>query len=222
VNRTSSVTRASRLKDLTLYLWATPNSRRVTIILEELGLEYLTVPVDIRAGQQFGPEILALNPFGKIPVLTWHERGGKRVLYESGAILLALAERSGLLLPKPRVARESTLAWLMIALTALAPASGQAHHWHSLSKSANPGALLYAQAAVRRVYALLEQRLATQHFLSEAYSIADIAAFPWIERHSWTGISLGSYPHLLAWLERIAARPAVRRAMIQPAGISMD
>lgn len=205
----------------TAYLWATPNSRRLTILLEELELPYEVVPVNIRAGEQWRPEILALNPFGKLPILTWQEGGEQRVLFESGALLLTLAERSGRLLPCSGAARESTLAWLMVALTGLAPASGQAHHWLALAPERLPTAINNAQSAVRRVCEMLNQRLAGRDYLADQYSIADIAAFPWVERHSWTGVELNDYPQLLEWLQRLAQRSAVRRGMAQPLGITM-
>ena len=215
-------TDASSPEAITAYLWATPNSRRAAIMLEELALPYTVVPVNIRAGAQHRPEIRALNPFGKLPILTWREGGELRVLFESGAILLTLAERSGQLLAADGVARATTLSWLMVALTGLAPASGQAHHWTALAAERVPTAIAHAQAAVQRVYALLDARLEHQSWLAGDYSIADIAAFPWVERHCWTGLPIADYPHLHAWLLRVGARPAVQRGMAQPLGVTLD
>lgn len=213
---------APAAEGITAYLWATPNSRRAAILLEELALPYTVVPVNIRAGEQHRPEIQALNPFGKLPILTWREGSEVRVLFESGAILLTLAERSGQLLAADGLARTTALSWLMVALTGLAPASGQAHHWTTLAVERLPAAVAHAQSAVRRVYALLDARLQQQAWLAGDYSIADIAAFPWVERHAWTGLAIADYPNLHAWLLRAAARPAVQRGMAQPHGVTLD
>jgi len=201
---------------LHFYGWATPNSQRVSIMLEECGLDYAVTPVNIRARQQFAPEILALNPYGKIPILV--EDG--QVLFESGAILLHLAERHGVLLGEDR---PTMLAWLMVALTSLGPMTGQAHHWTELAPEKPPAAAAHTKGLVARVYALLESRLADVPYLAGAVpSIADIAAYPWVARTHWAERELGETPALADWFARIGARPAVQRGMQVPQGARLE
>ncbi len=193
-----------------LYGWATPNTHRVSILLEELGLDYAVTGVNIRAGAQFAPEVVALNPFGKVPILV----EPPLVLFESGAILLHLAQAHGRFLGGPEM-----LPWLMVALTGLGPAMGQAHHWTELAPDKPAPARDHALAAVDRVFALLEARLAAVPYLAGAdYSIADIAAFPWIARAHWAARGLAQTPHIAAWHERLAQRPAVVRGIAVPVG----
>lgn len=203
-----------------LYGWVTPNTHRVSILLEELGLDYGVTGVNIRARQQFAPEILALNPFGKIPILV-EQRAGQTplVLFESGAILLHLADHQGRFLPASGEARAQTLAWLMVVLTGLGPAMGQAHHWQDLAPEKPEAARTHAAAQVDRVWRLLDDRLASEPYLAGAeYSIADIAAFPWIARHGWAGRDLAATPHIGRWHGELAQRPAVQRGVAVPAG----
>jgi GST-like protein len=198
------------------YGWATPNSQRVSIMLEECGLDYAVTGVNIRARQQFAPEILALNPYGKIPILV--EDG--RVLFESGAILLHLAERYGILLGEDRA---TMLSWLMVALTSLGPFTGQAHHWTELAPERPEAARAHSVGLVDRVYRLLDARLAqVPHLAGEACSIADIAAYPWVARHGWAARDLDATPHLAGWFARMGERPGVRRGMAVPAGASLE
>ncbi len=203
-----------------LYGWATPNTHRASILLEELGLDYSVTGVNIRARQQFAPEILALNPFGKVPILVEQHAGQPPlVLFESGAILLHLAEAHGRFLPASGEGRAQTLAWLMVALTGLGPAMGQAHHWLGLAPEKPEAARAYAAAQVERVFRLLEHRLAGVPYLAGgAYSIADIAAFPWITRHGWAERDLNSTPHIARWHATLSARPGVQRGIAVPAG----
>jgi GSH-dependent disulfide-bond oxidoreductase len=199
----------------TFYGWATPNSQRVSILLEELGLPYEAHGVNIRRGEQFAPEILALNPYGKVPILV--EEGA--VLFESGAILLHLAEREARFWPAAPAARAQALPWLMLVLTGLGPSTGQAHHWTELAPEKPEPARAHSVALVARIYAVLERRLAeVPHLAGADYTIADIAAFPWIARHGWAEQDLAAHPALAAWFARIGARPAVRRGMQVPAG----
>ena len=214
-------TQLDTMADITLYAWATPNSRRVTIMLEELGLRYRIHPVNIRAGDQFRPPMTTLNPFGKIPVLCWSDDAGAHVLAESGAILVALAEYHSALLPLEYSARHNVMQWLMVALTALAPATGQAHHWRSLASERSDAAIKHAVSAVRRVYALLDSRLGEQAYLAGAYSIADIAAYPWVDRSEWAGLVLHEYPSVKRWFDQLSERDAVGRGMAQPQGAAL-
>jgi GST-like protein len=209
---------------LHFYGWATPNSQRVSIMLEECGLSYAVTGVNIRARQQFAPEILALNPYGKVPILVEQRQGQPPlVLFESGAILLHLAERHGVLLPREGDARAAVLSWLMVALTSLGPFTGQAHHWTELAPEKPEAARAHAVALVERVYRLLEARLAVvPHLAGAACSIADIAAYPWIARHGWAEMRLEETPHLAAWFARMGARPAVQRGMRVPEGARLE
>jgi GST-like protein len=203
-----------------LYGWATPNTHRVSILLEELRLLYDVTSVNIRAREQFAPHILALNPFGKVPILI-EERAGAAplVLFESGAILLHLAETHGRFLPTGVSERATTLTWLMVALTGLGPAMGQAHHWTDLAPEKPEPAKHYALALVKRAWSLLDHRLAEAPYLAGAeYSIADIAAFPWITRPGWAARRLEDTPNIARWHDRIAARPAVQRGIAVPRG----
>jgi GST-like protein len=204
---------------LTFYGWATPNSQRVSILLEELGLDYAVRGVNIRAGEQRAPEILALNPYGKVPILVERRDGvAPLVLFESGAILLHLAETHGRLLPAGE-ARAATLAWLMVALTSLGPMTGQAHHWTELAPDKPAAASAHHVGLVTRVYRLLEARLAAVPYLAGAeYTLADIAAYPWVARHGWAAQSLADYPAVAGWFARLGERPAVARGMAVPAG----
>jgi len=203
------------------YAWATPNSQRVSILMEELGLPYEVRPVNIRAREQFAPEVVALNPYGKIPILV---EEGRPPLFESGAILLHLAETHGRFLPPAGdPARAETLAWLMVALTSVGPFTGQAHHWTGLAPEKPEAARRHTVGLVERVYRLLDTRLGATRFLAgDDYSIADIAAFPWVAKKHWAEMTLDDRPHLARWFADIAARPAVIRGMDVPAGVTLD
>ena len=216
------MTDASR--SLEFYGWATPNSQRVSIMLEELGLTYDSHGVNIRARAQFTPEILALNPYGKIPILVGHRAAAPPlVLFESGAILLHLAEAHGRFLPAGGDARAATLSWLMVALTSLGPFTGQAHHWTELAAEQPGVAQSHTVALVTRVYRLLDARLAQVPYLAgAAYSVADIAAYPWIAKHGWAWQDLADYPALAAWFAAVGARPGVRAGMLVPPGARLE
>jgi GST-like protein len=205
----------------TFYGWATPNSNRVTVMLEECGLDYAVRGVNIRKREQFAPDILALNPYGKVPILVEDAQDGSAplVLFESGAILLHLAQTQGVLLPAEPRARAEVMAWLMVALTSLGPFTGQAHHWTDLAAEKPPAARAHALALVDRVYRLLEERLAAVPYLGgEAYSIADVAAYPWVARASWAARTLDETTRIARWFATVGARPAVQRGMAQPQG----
>lgn len=204
-----------------LYAWATPNSQRVSIMLEELGLPYEVRKVNIRAREQFAPEVVALNPYGKIPILV---EEGRPPLFESGAILLHLAETHGRFLPSAGdPARAETLAWMMVALTSVGPFTGQAHHWTGLAPEKPEAARRHTVGLVERVYRLLDSRLGATRFLAgDEYSIADIAAFPWVAKKHWAEMTLDDRPHLARWFADIATRPAVMRGMNVPAGVTLD
>ena len=205
----------------TFYGWATPNSNRVTVMLEECGLDYAVRGVNIRKREQLAPEILALNPYGKVPILVEDAGDGSAplVLFESGAILLHLAETQGVLLPHEPRARAEVMAWLMVALTSLGPYTGQAHHWTELAPEKPDAARAYSVALVDRVYRLLDGRLSQASFLGgDAYSVADVAAFPWVARAGWAERRIEDTPNLARWFAEVGARPAVQRGMAKPEG----
>lgn len=204
-----------------LYMWATPNSRRTSILFEELGLNFKVTPVNIRAKEQFAPDIVALNPFGKVPIVVWQENGEKRQLFESGAILIDFAEARGQFFSVERKARGEILSWLMIALTGLGPHSASAHYWSDLAIEKSTQALQYHVDFTARVYRLLDERLAEHPYLAGDYSIADIATFPWISVSEWTTLNIEDYPNLANWYRRVGSRPAVKRGMNLPTGISL-
>ena len=192
-----------------LYTWATPNGRKISIALEELALPYRVHKIDITKGDQHSPEFTAISPNQKIPAIVDRETGIN--LMESGAILLYLAEKTGKLMPRDGEDRWSTVQWLMWQKAGFGPMLGQAHHFITF----NPGKSEYAEARygneARRLYAVLDRQLAIHAFIAcDAYTIADIAIWPWVARHSFQGIELAEFPNVQAWYMRIAGRPAVR------------
>jgi GSH-dependent disulfide-bond oxidoreductase len=204
---------------ITLYTWATPNGRKVSIALEELGLPYAVRPVDIGRGEQFAADFLALNPNHRIPVITDDEGpdGQPLTLIESGAILIYLAEKCGRLLPTDPRQRYEALQWLMFQMGGIGPMLGQAHHFLRYAPQPVPYAIQRYSDEAARLYGVLNTRLSERDYLAGAdYSIADIATYPWIARHDWQGIDLARYPAVAAWFQRVGSRPAVRRGMEVP------
>ena len=194
-----------------LYTWATPNGRKISIALEELGLDYAAHPVHIGRDEQFAPEFLAISPNNKIPAIVDRDNG--RSLMESGAILLYLADKTGRL---GGADRWTTLEWLMLQMGGVGPMLGQAHHFlhFNAGKSAYAEQRYAAEAA--RLYGVLDRRLAARDYLADQYSIADIATWPWIARWPWHRIDWAAYPHLQRWYKAVAERPAVRRGWDVP------
>ena len=194
-----------------LYTWSTPNGRKVSIALEEFGLEYRAHPVNILQGEQFAPAFLKISPNNKIPAIVDASTG--RAMMESGAILLYLAQTHGRFLGDDEW---ETLEWLMLQMGGVGPMLGQAHHFLRF----NPGKAPYAEerygAEAKRLYRVLDARLADQECLSGAYSIADMATWPWIARYEWQGIDWKDYPNLKRWYLAIADRPAVQRGYDVP------
>ena len=197
-----------------LYTWTTPNGRKVSIMLEELGLEYTVRPIDITEGQQHDPGFLRISPNAKIPAIVDHATG--LTLIESGAILLYLAEKTGSLLPSDAHARWRTIEWLMWQMGGPGPILGQVHHFVKFKK----GKSAYAEDRFlnegRRLYSVLDHRLAEQEYLASEYSIADIATWPWISRFEWQTISLDEFPNVKRWYLQIVERPAVQRGYHVP------
>lgn len=211
------------ITELEAWLWATPNSRRVSLLLEELGLSYQVHPVNIRKQEQFAPDILALNPYGKLPILRWREGGRQQVMSESGAILLCFAEQSGQFLPPAGEARAQVLQWFMFAMTSLGPMTGQAHHWTALAPEKPQAAQQHSLALARRAYGVLHGHLAQgEGFLAGEFSLADIAAYPWVAVHDWAQIDLADYPAIAAWMARVEARRATARGMAVPHGARLE
>jgi len=204
---------------ITLYTWGTPNGRKISIALEELGLDYDVRPIDITRDAQFTPEFLALNPNHKIPVIT-DDQGpdGKPVtLAESGAILIYLAEKTSQLLPQDARERYEALQWLMFQMGGVGPMLGQAHHFLRFAPDVIPYAIDRYSKEAQRIYGVLDTRLRGRDWLAgSAYSIADIASYPWIARHEWQGVDLARFPNVARWFNAISDRPAVQRGMEIP------
>ena len=201
-----------------LYTWATPNGRKISIMLEEVALPYEVIKIDITNDDQFSPEFLAINPNGKIPAIVDHEGFGGRAMpvFESGAILIYLAEKTGKLLPSEPVTRLTAIEWLMFQMSALGPMLGQAHHFRRFAPERLPYAIERFEAEAARLYTVLDRRLGAVEYLAGDYSIADIASYPWITRHEWQGIALDDFPNVRRWFTSIASRPAVQRGMQVP------
>ena len=194
-----------------LYTWSTPNGRKVSIMLEETGLPYRATAIDIGKGEQFAPDFLAISPNNKIPAIVDRDTGLS--LMESGAILMYLAEKAGMLLPAQPPARWKTLEWLMLQMGGVGPMLGQAHHFNHFNKDKSDYARERYVNEAARLYGVLDGRLADREYLADEYSIADIATWPWISRYEWQGISLDEFPNVKRWFETIYARPAVKRGM---------
>jgi GSH-dependent disulfide-bond oxidoreductase len=198
------------------YVLTSPNVQKVFIMLEELELPYRIIPVDVWKGDHFKPEFAALNPNKKIPVIVDHEGpGGKPyTVFESGAILMYLADKTKRFLPTDMAKRYDVIQWLMIQLTGVGPTFGQFVHFSRFAPAGNDYSLSRHRTEMRRLYDLLEMRLGESPYLGGAdYSIADIATFPWTRNHDAQGVKWADHPNLGRWFEAIAARPAVKRAL---------
>jgi GST-like protein len=201
-----------------LYTWSTPNGRKVSIMLEELGEPYNVHPLNIGKGEQFTPEFVAINPNSKIPAIVDAEGpDGKPIaIMESGAILIYLAEKSGKLLPSSGRARSTVLQWLMFQMGGVGPMFGQVHHFLRAAKEPVPYAIERYTTETRRLYGVLNERLKEHEYLADQYSIADIATYPWTARYEWHKTRLEDFPHVKRWFDAISARPAVQRGMKIP------
>ncbi|HKY94595.1 MAG TPA: glutathione S-transferase N-terminal domain-containing protein [Kiloniellales bacterium] len=199
-----------------VYSWATPNGHKVHIALEELGLKYKAHPVDIGKGDQFTPEFLKISPNNRIPAILDHDGpGGKPLsLFESGAILVYLAEKTGKLLPKEPHARYTTLQWLFWQMGGIGPMLGQAHHFRNYAQEKIPYAIERYTNEANRLYRIANKRLGESRYLGgEEYSIADIACWPWMRYPDRQGIELDELKNFKRWFDEIAARPAVQRGV---------
>lgn len=203
-----------------LYTWMTPNGKKASIMLEELGLDYTVHPIDIMAGDQFKPEFLAINPNNKIPAIVDHDGpGGEPItVFESGAILIYLAEKTGSdLLPAAGPARYAALQWLMWQMGGLGPMFGQVHHFVKFAKEDVPYAKKRFTDEMLRLYGVMDKQLAGQPYLAgDAYTVADIATYPWVSRHPWHPMELSDYPNVQRWYDMVGLREAVQAGMNVP------
>jgi GST-like protein len=206
-----------------LYYWPTPNGHKVTMFLEEVGMPYNIIPVNIAKGEQFTPHFLALSPNNRMPAIVDHtpiERGAPISVFESGAILLYLAEKSEQFLPADLRGRVEVLQWLFWQMAGLGPMLGQNHHFTRYAPEKIPYAIDRYVRETNRLYGVLNGRLAGREFIAGAYSIADMAAYPWIVPHEAQGQNLDDFPQVKRWFEAIKSRPATIRAYERGVAVS--
>ena len=206
-----------------LYYWPTPNGHKITMFLEETSIPYTIKPVNIGTGEQFQPEFLAISPNNRMPAIVDHtplERGAPISVFESGAILLYLAEKTERFIPSESRGRVEVLQWLFWQVGGLGPMLGQNHHFSRYAPEKLPYAIERYVNETNRLYGVLNRRLADREFIAGAYSIADIAAYPWIVPYEAQGQKLEDFPHLKRWFEQIRSRPATLRAYERGAAIS--
>jgi GST-like protein len=201
-----------------LYTWGTPNGRKISIMLEECALPYRVHPVDIGKGEQALPGFVAINPNRKIPAIVDPDGpGGKPfTLFESGAILLYLAKKTGRFFPRDERRQFEALQWLMFQMGGIGPMFGQAHHFLRAAPEPVPYATARYTNESRRLYGVLEGHLRDHDHLADEYSVADIATFPWVARHEWHKVDLADFPSVKRWFDAIASRAAVTRGMKVP------
>jgi len=198
-----------------LYTSATPNGWKASITLEELGVPYTVHPIGLMKGEQKQPGFLAINPNGRIPAIVDREEGDFAV-FESGALMIYLAEKYGRLLPTDRKGRSAVIQWLMFQMGGVGPMQGQANVFFRYAPEKIPYAIERYQTETKRLYKVLDARLADHEYLAGDYSIADIANWSWASIHFWAGVDIGDLPHLQRWIEAIRARPAVQRGIVIP------
>ena len=201
-------------KPIDVHTWSTPNGWKIPIMLEECGLPYRVVPVDIGKGEQTAPDFLALSPNNKIPAIVDHEGpGGPVSIFESGAILQYLGRKTGLFYPADERGRVAVDEWLFWQCAGFGPMLGQLHHFKIYAKEKIPYAIDRFVTESNRLYGVLDHRLADREFLAGAYSIADIATLPWAKFTGKQGIDLDRLPNVKRWLDTVLARPAVQRGL---------
>ena len=208
---------------INLYYWPTPNGHKITIFLEETGTDYRIIPVHIGRGEQFKPDFLKISPNNRMPAIVDHAPadGGEAIsVFESGAILLYLAEKIGRFIPADIRDRVEVLQWLFWQMGGLGPMAGQNHHFVKYAPEKIPYAMERYIKETSRLYAVLDRRLADRAFVAGDYSVADMAAYPWIVPHERQQQNLDDFPNLKRWFEAIRARPAVVRAYEKGAAIS--
>ena len=207
---------ASGGKEIEVYTWPTPNGHKIHIALEELGLPYRPIPVDIAKGDQFTPDFLKISPNNKVPAIVDPDGpGGKPIaLMESGAILIYLAEKTGKLWPQDARGRSVALQWISFQMANIGPMLGQVVHFRHYAPEPLPYAIDRFTNEAKRLYGVLDQRLSEVEYLAgDSYGISDIANFPWLRYWEKQGVQLADYPHLERWFNAIAARPAVERGV---------
>lgn len=199
-----------------LYTAATPNGHKVSIALEELGLAYTLKVLDLSKGEQKAPAFLAINPNGRIPAIVDHEQDGFAV-FESGACLVYLAEKTGRLMPTDVKGRSLVMQWLMFQMGGIGPMMGQANVFFRYFPEKIPSVIDRYQGESKRLFRVLNERLKEHEYLAGDYSIADIANWAWVRTHRWSGVEVDDLPHLVRWRDAIRARAAVQRGIEQPA-----
>jgi GSH-dependent disulfide-bond oxidoreductase len=198
-----------------LYFWPTPNGWKISILLEELGLPYAVHPVNISAGDQFKPEFLAISPNNKMPAIVDPEGPGAKPIsvFESGAIMQYLANKAGKFYPADPRARVDVEQWLMWQMGGFGPMLGQNHHFNHYAPEDVPYAKNRYITETKRLYGVLDKQLVTHEFVAGDYSIADMAIFPWARLWERQSVQIDDFPHVKAWLDKVAARPAVQRGL---------
>ncbi len=195
-----------------LYFWPTGNGKKISIMLEECGLPYRVIPVNINKGDQSTPEYLSINPNGKMPAIVDHDAPGRPlVLFESGAILQYLGEKSGQFLPQDLHGKYAVLQWVYWQVAGLGPNAGQAHHFLRYYPERLEYPMHRFKTEVKRLYTVMDEQLAKHEYLAGDYSIADMAAWPWVVRWDWQGQNLDDHPNVKRWFEAVGARPGVQR-----------
>ncbi|MEA5604693.1 glutathione binding-like protein [Nostoc sp. UHCC 0252] len=197
-----------------LYTFTTPNGRKASVMLEEVELPYNVHKIDITTQQQFTPEYIAINPNSKIPAIVDQETGIK--VFESGAILIYLAEKTGKLLPTEQKSRFQVLQWLMFQMGGVGPMFGQLNHFKRFAPEKLPYAIERYEKETLRIYGVLDKQLQDNEFICGDYSIADIATYPWVAIYEFQGLTLDNYPNLKRWVDMVQQRPAVQRGMQVP------
>ncbi|MEH1887697.1 glutathione binding-like protein [Nostoc sp.] len=197
-----------------LYTFTTPNGRKASVMLEEIELPYNVHKIDITQQQQFTPEYIAINPNSKIPAIVDQETGIK--VFESGAILIYLAEKTGKLLPTEQKSRFQVLEWLMFQMAGVGPMFGQLNHFKRFAPEKLPYAIERYEKETLRIYSVLDKQLQDNEFICGDYSIADVATYPWVAIYEFQGLTLDNYPNLKRWVDMVQQRPAVQRGMQVP------
>jgi GST-like protein len=198
-----------------LYTSQTPNGWKASIMLEEIGLPYEVHAINLGSGDQKAPDYLRINPNGRIPTIVDRDEDDFAV-FESGAILVYLAEKTGKLMPTDRKGRSTVIQWVMFQMGGIGPMQGQANVFFRYFPEKLPAVISRYHNETKRLYEVLETRLQGREFLCDDYSIADIATWPWVRIHPWAGIEIDDLPNVQAWIERVAARPAVQRGVEIP------
>lgn len=194
-----------------LYTFTTPNGRKPAIMLEEVGLTYQTLEIDITKGEQFTPEFIAINPNSKIPAIIDHDT--EITVFESGAILIYLAEKTNRFIPSDLAGRTKVIEWVMFQMASVGPMMGQLNHFKRFAPEKISYAIERYEKEVYRIFSVLESQLKDQEYIAGEYSIADIATYPWVSAYNFAQLTLDNHPHLKSWTERVGERTAVQKGM---------